>query len=1006
MSEESGAANAGTSPPVATSSHVAAPKDAIDVFLCHNSKDKPLVRQVADGLELEFGIPHFLDAYAIPTGAAFLPWIDDALAKSGGCLVFLGEQGWGDTHFWEAERALDRYRKDPRFRLIPVALPGIRDEDMARLGSGSVFSQLNWAEFRSGPVDPDAISKLRATLLGSPPEHGKGPPRLTPYLIRRDAARWEDSKRKDKSILYRGRQLAQAEALRTTQSDLVAGEAIVSFLAASATHQRRSAFWVAGFSIVAAVAIAGLGLGAEFSRRLALSRFIAAEARQAASPDTGLLLAVQATTVSDSAEGFGALLERLDAQPYLRNMLRVGATEVLSLAFSKDSTKLFAGLADGSVARIDLRTMEAEQVAWQLPASVTALALDDEASQAWAGTQDGRLFVLEPAGVKREVLGFVSAQPATSGGVATVETPFPILSLQVDPDRRWIAVGDHDHRLRLVDRSSGAVLWTRSAAAQRITSISFSADGKLLAAANSDGLVDVFVAGTGTPAWTISTARTGAPRAIQFARNGELRVVDDGLQYSVFAPNGSVRAATKLQGSDGLSAAATGPKREFGPINRRDFFIMGFDTGDVSLTPVASDADAIRIRAHARTVDSAVLADDGRLAATASSDGVIAVWDLQQRSRLLARHEGPDGDVIALAYDDANRLVAITTSEKTAEIAVESEAGWRSVTDLAHLSRQGAGQGAVNLHPNRPDEAGFVALPDKVLTHAAFSVDARSVTWVTRGGAVFWAPLTAVKPTVLLKPTGEAIEALAISESGHFVFAVGENGTLMQMNTEQPTLSPVRFHLPAPIRSLVATNDENGVVVVLDDRSIRRIEFVSGNAREVLHAQLPGTAGQLARLPGEDLYVVSGAGSSAGVEVGILSGDSYRRLHNRRVGGAVAAVAASRRASLIAAVDHSGNLQLWDLKTLVPMASVRVIDRPLNGIAISSDGQQLGLSSLDGPVFKLSLRRDQWQHAACDMVRRELSIGEWSALVPESRPKPTCADSLETDSSTVNRPSL
>jgi hypothetical protein len=28
----------------------------VEVFLCHNSKDKPLARQVAEGLEREFGI--------------------------------------------------------------------------------------------------------------------------------------------------------------------------------------------------------------------------------------------------------------------------------------------------------------------------------------------------------------------------------------------------------------------------------------------------------------------------------------------------------------------------------------------------------------------------------------------------------------------------------------------------------------------------------------------------------------------------------------------------------------------------------------------------------------------------------------------------------------------------------------------------------------------------------------------------------------------------------------
>ncbi len=58
------------------------------VFLCHNSRDKPDVKRIADALELEFGTAFFLDAYAIPTGEAFLPWIERALANCVGCSCF------------------------------------------------------------------------------------------------------------------------------------------------------------------------------------------------------------------------------------------------------------------------------------------------------------------------------------------------------------------------------------------------------------------------------------------------------------------------------------------------------------------------------------------------------------------------------------------------------------------------------------------------------------------------------------------------------------------------------------------------------------------------------------------------------------------------------------------------------------------------------------------------------------------------------------------------------
>ena len=57
------------------------------VFLCHNSVDKPFIREIADALELEFGTRFFLDVFAIPTGEKFIPWIERALEECAVCAI-------------------------------------------------------------------------------------------------------------------------------------------------------------------------------------------------------------------------------------------------------------------------------------------------------------------------------------------------------------------------------------------------------------------------------------------------------------------------------------------------------------------------------------------------------------------------------------------------------------------------------------------------------------------------------------------------------------------------------------------------------------------------------------------------------------------------------------------------------------------------------------------------------------------------------------------------------
>jgi hypothetical protein len=211
------------------------------VFLCHNSDDKDAVKQIADALYLEFGTRYFLDAYAIPVGEAFIPWIEKALAGSTGCVIFLGANGWGPTHLWEAERAVARYREQPRFKLIPAALPGIKIKDMKRLGAGTIFQRINWADFTRRLDDHASLAKLHAALTGQSLPQDRGPAHLTPYQIRRDAERWRLSKGLDASILYQGEQLREAERLLRENPDFVVVDEVISFLNAGTVRERTMA---------------------------------------------------------------------------------------------------------------------------------------------------------------------------------------------------------------------------------------------------------------------------------------------------------------------------------------------------------------------------------------------------------------------------------------------------------------------------------------------------------------------------------------------------------------------------------------------------------------------------------------------------------------------------------------------------------------------------------------------------------------------------------------------
>jgi len=246
-------------------------EDKTSVFLCHNNLDKLWVRDIAEGLELEFGIPHFLDTYSIPGGAEFIPWIENALYLSSGCVICLSQAGWGPTHRWEAQIALARYRKDKSFRIIPLLLPGAELDNFEHEELSGIFRDFNWIDFRHWPAPRATFDKLRSAITDEHSNLDKGPSELTPYLLRRDAERWfqlrQSSHIKHYSMLYRGHQLNEALSMAETHPMLLPSDSVMPFLTSSTKFQRNKWKLLAVVSLTVLISIGVFYSIAELSRQ-------------------------------------------------------------------------------------------------------------------------------------------------------------------------------------------------------------------------------------------------------------------------------------------------------------------------------------------------------------------------------------------------------------------------------------------------------------------------------------------------------------------------------------------------------------------------------------------------------------------------------------------------------------------------------------------------------------------------------------------------------------------
>jgi hypothetical protein len=155
------------STPQTGSADSAAHQQLYDVFLSHQSGDKPLVESLAARLVNEQGLRPFLDKWDLIPGAPWQEALEKALDRSRTCAVFLGAGGLGPWENEEMRAALDERVRSKSFRVIPVLLPGAKPKDEKTLPR--FLRRLTWVDFRGGLDDPEAFQRLVAGIRGVAP---------------------------------------------------------------------------------------------------------------------------------------------------------------------------------------------------------------------------------------------------------------------------------------------------------------------------------------------------------------------------------------------------------------------------------------------------------------------------------------------------------------------------------------------------------------------------------------------------------------------------------------------------------------------------------------------------------------------------------------------------------------------------------------------------------------------------------------------------------------------
>jgi hypothetical protein len=137
-------------------------RENYDVFLCHNTADKPVVRQLRDALK-ERQIRTWFDEDQLIPGRPWQAALEQAIKSIGAAAICVGASGFGPWQNQEMRAYIQQF-VNRGAAVIPVLLP-----DVTQVPELPVFLQgFTWVDLRGG-LTGNGLHRLICGIRGTPP---------------------------------------------------------------------------------------------------------------------------------------------------------------------------------------------------------------------------------------------------------------------------------------------------------------------------------------------------------------------------------------------------------------------------------------------------------------------------------------------------------------------------------------------------------------------------------------------------------------------------------------------------------------------------------------------------------------------------------------------------------------------------------------------------------------------------------------------------------------------
>ncbi len=134
-----------------------------DVFISHNSKDKPMVRQLAEALR-QRGFKVWLDEWELVPGRPWQEALEEIIRTTRSAAVLVGKDGMGPWEVPEMRGCLSQFIRR-RLPVIPVLLPDAPGQPDLPL----FLEGFTWVDLRTGGLNEANLDRLEWGITGRKP---------------------------------------------------------------------------------------------------------------------------------------------------------------------------------------------------------------------------------------------------------------------------------------------------------------------------------------------------------------------------------------------------------------------------------------------------------------------------------------------------------------------------------------------------------------------------------------------------------------------------------------------------------------------------------------------------------------------------------------------------------------------------------------------------------------------------------------------------------------------